>query len=161
MDIRMPEMNGLEAARRIKASESGAQTKIVALTAHALEDERREILASGCDDFIRKPYRETEIFDALERNLGVRFLYGEDLPAPASAEASRVTLAQLEKLPQALLEELREAAVLLDGERCLEVAGRIAHINQNLGARLENMVKNLRHKELLAQLDSIITRTDA
>jgi signal transduction histidine kinase/CheY-like chemotaxis protein len=159
MDIRMPDMDGLEAARRIKASEPGAQTRIVALTAHALEDERREILAAGCDDFIRKPYRETEIFDALEKNLGVRFLYGENLASAAATESTTVSLAQLEKLPPALLEELREAAVLLDGERCLEVAGRIARIDDKLGARLENMVKNLRHKELLAQLDSIVTRT--
>ena len=47
MDIRMPVMNGLEATRRIKA-EAGEQTpKIIALTAHALEEERLEILAAG------------------------------------------------------------------------------------------------------------------
>jgi len=65
MDIRMPRMpvmNGLEATRRIRESDAGAQTRIVALTAHALEEERREILEAGCDDFIRKPYRDTEIF---------------------------------------------------------------------------------------------------
>jgi signal transduction histidine kinase/CheY-like chemotaxis protein len=159
MDIRMPEIDGLEVARRVKAGQSGAQTKIVAVTAHALEDERREILAAGCDDFIRKPYRETEIFDALEKNLGVRFLYGENLPSAAATEAAKVSLAQLEKLPPELLEELRESAVLLDGERCLQVAGKIARIDDNLGARLDSMMKNLRHKELIAQLDSIITRT--
>ncbi|MCP4713730.1 MAG: response regulator, partial [Deltaproteobacteria bacterium] len=78
MDIRMPVMNGMEATRRIKETKDGANTKIVALTAHALEDERREILESGCDDFIRKPYRETEIFEALAKHLGVRFLYAEE-----------------------------------------------------------------------------------
>ena len=65
MDIRMPVMNGLEATRRIKGNEAGVDTKIVALTAHALEEERIEILEAGCDDFIRKPYRASEIFDAL------------------------------------------------------------------------------------------------
>jgi predicted component of type VI protein secretion system len=64
-------------------------------------------------------------------------------------------------LPLELLEELREAAVLLDRERLAEVTGRIARIDDKLAARLDNMLKNLRHKELLAQLDPIITRTVA
>ena len=41
MDIRMPVMDGLEAVRRIRATKAGADTKIIALTAHALEEERR------------------------------------------------------------------------------------------------------------------------
>jgi CheY-like chemotaxis protein len=82
MDIRMPVMDGLATTRRIKASHAGANTKIVAVTAHALEEERREIMAAGCDDFIRKPYRDVDIVDALSKHLGVRFVY-EDGPPPA------------------------------------------------------------------------------
>jgi signal transduction histidine kinase/CheY-like chemotaxis protein len=74
MDIRMPIMDGLEATRRIKATEAGRRTKIVAVTAHALEEERTEILAAGCDDFIRKPYQVTEIFECLTKHLGVRYI---------------------------------------------------------------------------------------
>ncbi len=74
MDIRMPVMDGLEATRRIKATEAGGQIKIVAVTAHALEEERTEILAAGCDDFIRKPYQVTEIFECLAKHLDVRFV---------------------------------------------------------------------------------------
>jgi CheY-like chemotaxis protein len=78
MDIRMPVMDGQEATRRIKAGDAGAQTRIVAITAHALEEERKEILAAGCDDFIRKPYAEAELMDALARHLGVHFIYEEE-----------------------------------------------------------------------------------
>jgi signal transduction histidine kinase/ActR/RegA family two-component response regulator len=74
MDIRMPVMDGLEAARRIKATEAGRRTKIIAVTAHALEEERTEILAAGCDDFIRKPYQVTEIFECLTKHLGVSYI---------------------------------------------------------------------------------------
>jgi len=45
---------------------------------HAVEEERREILEAGCDDFIRKPYRDTDIFEALAKHLGVRFLYADE-----------------------------------------------------------------------------------
>lgn len=50
---------------------------MIALTAHAFEEERREILASYCDDFIRKPIDENLHFDAISRHLGLRFIHQE------------------------------------------------------------------------------------
>jgi len=155
MDIRMPVMNGLEAIRRIRESKAGAQTRIVALTAHALEEERREILEAGCDDFIRKPYRDTEILDALAKHLGVRFLYAEEQAPAAAAGGDELDVAQLKKLPPALIEALREATVLLDDQHCLEVAGMISDHNHELGERLRCMVENLQYKEMLAVLDNL------
>jgi signal transduction histidine kinase/CheY-like chemotaxis protein len=75
MDIRMPVMDGLEATRRIKETAAGKGTVIAALTAHALEKERATILAAGCDDFVRKPFREEDIFDAMARYLGLTYIY--------------------------------------------------------------------------------------
>ncbi len=112
MDIRMPVMNGLEAARGIKAADTSAQTRIVAITAHAYEEERREILAAGCDDFIRKPYHDVEIFDALTKHLGVRFIYEEETTTvPVATPVNATTLAGL---PEKLLSELEQALVRID-----------------------------------------------
>jgi Amt family ammonium transporter len=149
MDIRMPVMNGLEATRRIRESDAGAQTRIVALTAHALEEERREILEAGCDDFIRKPYRDIEIFEALAKHLGVRFLYAEEQEPAAATEEKELDVAQLKKIPQDLIEKLREATVLLDDQHCLKVAGMISDHNHELGERLRCMVENLQYKETI------------
>jgi signal transduction histidine kinase/CheY-like chemotaxis protein len=77
MDMRMPVLNGIEATRYIKAQSSGNSTKIIALTASSLEEERAAILAVGCDDFMRKPFRTNEIFDALAKHMGVRYVYEE------------------------------------------------------------------------------------
>jgi signal transduction histidine kinase/CheY-like chemotaxis protein len=156
MDICLPDIDGLQATRQIKASEAGAYTKIVALTARALEHERKEILAAGCDDFIRKPYRDTEIFEALEKDLGVRFMYGDDKSPTAAIVDGEVSVAQLRKLPPDLLDELRQAAELLDGQRCLEIARRIGAIDQDLGERLHRIVGNFQYAELLKTLDNSI-----
>jgi CheY-like chemotaxis protein len=75
MDVRMPVMDGLEATRRIKQTEAGQSTPIAALTAHALEEEREVILAAGCNDFVRKPYRVEEIFEVMATHLGIRYTY--------------------------------------------------------------------------------------
>ncbi|MBF0343598.1 MAG: response regulator [Nitrospirae bacterium] len=160
MDIRMPVMDGLEATRIIKSSESETNTKIVALTAHALEDERREILLAGCDDFIRKPYRETEIFDALERHLGLHFIYNKGQTTPDAKEPDTLDFAQIRELPPDLLKELREAVILLNGERCLEVAGMISDIDYEMGSRLRRMVEDLQYKELITALDRLLYTED-
>lgn len=119
MDIRMPVMDGLKATRRIKSADAGGRVKIVAVTAHALEEERREILESGCDDFIRKPYRESEILDALTKNIGARFVY-EDKPAAAPALAE-LDAAALAGLPEALLNGLEQALSRID----IDAVGRV------------------------------------
>ena len=66
MDVQMPELDGLEATRRIKAR-AGRSPWIVALTAHALEDDRRQCLAAGMNDFVSKPVQLAELTAALER----------------------------------------------------------------------------------------------
>ena len=67
MDVHMPVMDGLEATRRIKADAGGKDTHIVALTASAMEEDRRQAVGSGADDFLAKPCREE---DLLERSSG-------------------------------------------------------------------------------------------
>jgi CheY-like chemotaxis protein len=81
-------MDGLEATRRIKQTEAGISTPITALTAHALEEEKEVILAAGCDDFVRKPFRLNEIFEVMGKHLGLRYTYEDSGEEDAPAEPS-------------------------------------------------------------------------
>ena len=65
MDCQMPLMDGLEAARRLR--ETGIATPIVALTAHARQEDEERCLAAGMNDFLGKPFRQKELYAVLDR----------------------------------------------------------------------------------------------
>ncbi|MEJ1487039.1 MAG: response regulator [Candidatus Sedimenticola sp. (ex Thyasira tokunagai)] len=71
MDIQMPNMSGSEAARRIRQQEQGYRTPIVALTAHAMPEEREQFLNEGLDACVIKPVDEQALNDILKRYCGV------------------------------------------------------------------------------------------
>lgn len=55
MDLSLPEMDGWEAMRRLRADPRSASLRIIALTAHAMAEDRRKATDAGCDDFDTKP----------------------------------------------------------------------------------------------------------
>ena len=69
MDMQMPEMNGLQAARAIRTSRTNAQVPIVALTANAYPEDVRACLDAGMNSFVAKPVRKAALLDAILRAL--------------------------------------------------------------------------------------------
>jgi CheY-like chemotaxis protein len=69
MDVHMPEMDGLEATRRIRAlnNQLARRPRIIAMTAAALVEDRQKCLEAGMDDYLSKPIRLQEIEAAIER----------------------------------------------------------------------------------------------
>jgi CheY-like chemotaxis protein len=157
MDVRMPVMDGLEATRRIKQTEAGKATPIAALTAHALEEEKGAILAAGCDDFVRKPLHEQEIFGAMAKHLGIRYAYEEARGRPEPVEPD-VDLhpEQLAALPEKLLGRLYQAVVELDEDRIVALIEKIKTIDAHLAAALDASVGKLALTPLLDLLETIV-----
>ena len=61
MDLRMPVMDGWEATRALRQTEWGKDLPVVAVTAHAMEEDRRKALNAGCNEFIPKPVMDYAI----------------------------------------------------------------------------------------------------
>ncbi len=128
MDLRMPVMDGYEATKQIKSQLKGQATVIIALTASTFEEERATALAAGCDDFVRKPFREEEIFEKIAHYLGVRYRY-EPLVLPTKSDGTQsdatTALLLLEKMPAEWQSQLHQAATQVDAEQIVQLIRQI------------------------------------
>ena len=118
MDVQMPEMDGIEASKRIRQLEqkSGGHVPIVAMTAHAMRQDRQRCLAAGMDDYVAKPVRSRELFATLDR------LFAGAPPVAASEPES----------------EINPATGSVDWEQALRsVGGDKALLKEIIGAFLE------------------------
>jgi CheY-like chemotaxis protein len=151
MDMRMPVMDGYEATKRIKATTKGQATAIVAVTASSFEEQRAVILSTGCDDFIRKPFREADIFDALRKHLGVSFVYDETAASPPSTQTDTdaITPDAIAALPADLVTNLYQAIIDGDKDLMLSLIDQIRSSNKPLANALTALVNNFRYKQLL------------
>ena len=68
MDVSMPVLSGIEATMEIRADQKNATMPIIALTAHAMESDRKMCLAAGCDDFATKPVKFKELIEMIEKH---------------------------------------------------------------------------------------------
>ncbi len=91
MDIRMPGMDGIETTRALRhLGGTWPATPVVAVTAHALEEERRRLLANGLDDVLAKPVEPRALAEVLGRHLGMAPAHLAEtpgLPAPGARRA--------------------------------------------------------------------------
>ncbi len=155
MDRRMPEMDGLEAARRIRALDGGREVKIVALTASVFAEQHREMLEAGMDEVVHKPVRSATIFDCLARQLGVRYTYRERAATSAGTGGMAVGRAALAALPEDLRRDLLDALVALDTDRIDALVGRVAERDAALGQFMRQHADNFDYDPIAKMLSPV------
>jgi PAS domain S-box-containing protein len=162
MDIRMPVLDGYDATRQIRNLEnqqSSMYTIIVALTASSSEEEREVVLSAGCDDFVRKPFREAEIFEIMHTHLGVQYVY-EDSEG-GKAKSAEITVEELltpralKALPTDIYTELQQAANVTDPGKVNYLLVRIREHNPPLADALTELMKQFRFDILQAVFEEI------
>ncbi len=129
MDCQMPEMDGYEATRRIRALEdSGAlpgRLPIIAITANAFESDRKACLAAGMDDFLSKPFAADVLLSKLASAIGRRPASTAPPPgAPPNPTSGEGAAATDEGLDPAALDELRRLGGSTLCTRILALYGR-------------------------------------
>ncbi len=159
MDMRMPVMDGYEATRQIKATTKGQATAIIALTASAFEEERVVVLSAGCDDFVRKPFHESDIFLVLEKNLGVRYVYEEGEGQKGNSEGQKpeevLTPEALAGLPDELLTEFESAVAMVNMDKIHVLLEQIRVHNTTIAAALKRLIENFEYLPILTIIQEV------
>ena len=193
MDMRMPILDGYEATQQIKAREQDRgkegeitpggevphplapirKTVIIALTASAFEEERHLVVSVGCDDFVRKPFREEVIFEKMAQYLGVRYVY-EELPAlgrtgqiavSGGIEGSKLDSsfvlqpASFQVMPLEWTDKLYEAVDSVDDEAIFRLIEQIPPADAPLAQSIVGLIKGFRYDRLIDLMEAAGIRT--
>ncbi|PZO16334.1 MAG: hybrid sensor histidine kinase/response regulator [Leptolyngbya foveolarum] len=151
MDMRMPKVSGVEATQRIKALDVGQRTLILALSASAFEENKETAIASGCDDFVRKPIQASEIFEKMAQHLGVRYLYEDTDEALSLLDDEPITPEMFTRTTAAWRYALTQAVLDLDDEAILQMAA-LPETEEAIATALQKCVQNIAYKKLLQLL---------
>ena len=153
LDWRMPVMDGRATVERVRSMELTLAPRIVALTASAFDHDREAILACGCDGFITKPFRAEAVFDEINAQLGVRFVYAA---ADGQTREERVLNAErLAALPEEVTRALYRTLSLGDDGAALAVVGTIVGVDPALARDLERKLREFAIEEVLHLLEII------
>ncbi|MGE3724509.1 MAG: AAA family ATPase [Candidatus Sericytochromatia bacterium] len=157
MDMRMPVMDGyLATAKLIRESQDWEEPPVVvAVTASAFEDQRQEVLAAGCQDFLRKPVSEEAVLDVIARFLPVVYRYAEpDLVQPNRSWTWEQSVAALQTAPLALRQALREATESAQMESIDQVIQSLRETSEALAQALESAATCFDYDQILALLNA-------
>ncbi len=145
MDILMENLDGLQTMQIIRKKENGENIPIIALSANVFEEDKKEAINAGANDFLPKPVEEKDILQMLEKYLKIEFEYecenkDEDEELFISEE--------LKNLPKEFFIKLNEKALLMDNEGILEFL-KEHKLSDNLQKYIKNLLDEFKYQELL------------
>ncbi len=156
MDICMPGMNGYEATQRIKAYD--AAIIVIAITASALDHERQAILASGCDDFVSKPFKEATLFATMAQHLPLQYDYEPAGAAPVPTSPLSLTPSSLAIMSPDWISSLRHASLVGKRKSLLKLIQQIPTSHAALANRLADLTNNYQFDQITSLAESCLNR---
>lgn len=174
LDIYMPNMNGLMAAQKIRQleriavhsanstnsanSERPQLTKILALSASVLEQDRQEAMAAGCNGFIGKPFQTNELYEAIAEQLGLHYRYAATAVSQSEPNLARKENAiqhcsrSLDFMPAQWRDQLYQAAIRCRDEQVIELLEQIPASQSVLSHELYTYAQKFQFEMILQLL---------
>jgi PAS domain S-box-containing protein len=148
MDMRMPVMDGYEACRELRKLEAGKKTLVIAVTASAFEDDELRVMASGVDTYVRKPFRPSEIYEALGKGLNLTYNYADDLVE--DKEDSSVDNCKLpsDVLPATLIKSMLDTIAEGDMDRLTALISFAEAIDADIAQVLQKLADQFEYEKL-------------
>lgn len=167
MDIQLPNRDGKEIICEIKSTPEGKQTPLVVLTASTFKQQEIEIIATGCDGYLRKPVHPAEVFNELQRHLPVRYIYSNDstkameqIVESNSLDLSIPPLEDFGPLPEGWLLEFHHAVATGATNQMRQSIALLPPAFSHLSRCLEHRVSQYQLQELLSWTTSLCNRIE-
>jgi PAS domain S-box-containing protein len=154
MDLKMSDLDGLEATRRLGRDPATAAIPVIAVTASAFGDVRQTSRDAGCVDYLSKPIRAQLLFGMLQTHLGVRFVSGSDHSSPR--DSRQITLDRRVEVAT----RLRNAVALGDVSDIQQLAQHLlagGTAEAAVGERISRLAMNFDFEGLSELADSLPT----
>lgn len=148
MDVRMPVMNGFEAVKLIRETKAGEAIHIIMITANTFEDDINKIIETRAEGYIRKPFKENEVFENIGKCLGVKYRY-EDGIVSEKREKLKLCEEDIRVLSDKLVGQMKEATINAQLDLLLELIEQSAASSTQLAERLKEMANEFKYDALI------------
>lgn len=145
MDMRMPVMDGYEAIRMIKSMEEFKNIPVVALTASTFEDEKKRIEALKIEGYIRKPFRENDLFNIIGNLLKIQYVCESDQDDKNNNISDNKDVIQLSHKQ---ISEILEALSIADMDKVLAIIDQIELIYPQFAYELKILAQNYDYSQI-------------
>lgn len=154
MDVQMPEMDGYEATRFLRQKHSKTTLPIIAMTAHAMQDERQKCLNEGMNDHIAKPIQAETLFETLKK-----WIKNTKVSIESEMKSSTDDLdTHVAAIPQSLPGiDVNEALERLQGNHTLfqDILIQFSDSYENASSQLEELIENQNWQNARALIHTI------
>ncbi|MBE9016834.1 response regulator, partial [Chroococcidiopsidales cyanobacterium LEGE 13417] len=154
LDLVMPGMDGFEVTRRLRTLPELAGVVAIAISASVFDFDRQQSQAVGCDDFLPKPVRETDLLEKLRIHLGLQWIYEEESTEKAldNSSASELATGAIVPPPAEEMVKLLDLAMRGDIRGIIEQAVRIEALDRRyrpFALHLRQLAKSYKEKQIL------------
>ena len=160
MDMRMPVMDGYQATRKIKATTEGKKTTIIiAQTATTFNEDKKLIMSLGCDDFIRKPFKEQALLEKIAHHLKLKYIYSNEEQDSLENSQIQLTPESLAFMSPQWRSQLHKIANTCNKKLVIQKLAEIPE-NNNYNIQIKQQLINLASKFKFDKIANLTASTE-
>ena len=114
-----------------------------------MDENRLDLIAIGADDFISKPFRESELFQKIHNQVGVEYVYAEQDADTPQKEGAELTPDCLADWPQGIIDPMREAIITADLDQLLARIQEVEARDLHIAHELRRLAEGFQYQKLL------------
>jgi signal transduction histidine kinase/DNA-binding NarL/FixJ family response regulator len=149
LDKVMPDMDGIETVKQIKANPDTKHIPVVFVSASTLGDEKQEAFSAGADGYISKPINYDELFNIIADHLDIEYQYKEDLKGTRQQLTEGLKPDDLKDLSEEWLEQFTRAVRLGDMEEMLAITNMLPAEQTEIKTKINNCIQEFKFQDLI------------